>query len=294
MHQRLTALQRDEPDPAPIGSCPCCRRSPLNRTPRLLLGLWVRKKDIVFEVFHNFVALSQWRKAIFGIMSRLAEDGWDAEVRAAFTKTISGDYDNAKGEPCTPLQLLIMELFRTISPNGGSISAIQDARNTAYGFFVLPAPRLSFRARQLHEYAAYRDQLRPEAPEKPAAGDPDRYRSVPTSARIDEDRCRQLGFARCPFDITTWPVSDGRKAGLTNSGFGTVFGVVEGKPLPVCDYAGFAPFGFGYRRCPGEQLTIDVFADFLRKGLARQDHLPQAQPAQAGERPDRAERGDRR
>ena len=59
--------------------------------------------------------------------------------------------------------------------------------------------------------------------------------------------------------------SDGRKAGLTNSGFGTVFGVADDKPLPVCDYAGFAPFGFGYRRCPGEQLTIEVFADFLRK-----------------------------
>ena len=29
--------------------------------------------------------------------------------------------------------------------------------------------------------------------------------------------------------------------------------------------AGFAPFGFGYRRCPGEQLTIKVFEDFLRK-----------------------------
>ena len=32
-----------------------------------------------------------------------------------------------------PLELLVMELFRTISPNGGSISAVEDARRSAYG-----------------------------------------------------------------------------------------------------------------------------------------------------------------
>jgi hypothetical protein len=30
---------------------------------------------------------------------------------------------------------------------------------------------------------------------------------------------------------------------------------VDGKPLTVCDYAGYARFGFGYRRCPGEWLS---------------------------------------
>ena len=99
----------------------------------------------------------------------------------------------------------------------------------------------------------------------PNAFDPSRYLGVPTSAQITEDKAQQIGLARCPFEITNFEVKDGRKANITNSGFGTVFGVVDGKNLPVCDYAGFAPFGFGYRRCPGEQLTIQVFEDFLRK-----------------------------
>jgi hypothetical protein len=74
-----------------------------------------------------------------------------------------------------------------------------------------------------------------------------------------------IGLARRPFDVTSLEVKDGRNVRLSNSGFRTVFGVVDGKSQPVCDYAGFAPFGFGYRRCPGEQLTINVFEDFLCK-----------------------------
>ena len=95
----------------------------------------------------------------------------------------------------------------------------------------------------------------------PEEFDPDRYKSAPTSHDIGEARCEEIGFAKCPFASEPFDVKDGRKAAINNSGFGTVYG----KPLPVCDYAGFAPFGFGYRRCPGEQLTIQVFEDFLRK-----------------------------
>jgi cytochrome P450 len=99
----------------------------------------------------------------------------------------------------------------------------------------------------------------------PKAFDPDRYNGVPTSHQVDEAKCGQLGFAECPFERTAFDTKDGRKAAMHNSAFGTVYGIVDGKPLPVCDHAGFAPFGFGYRRCPGEQLTIQVFEDFLRK-----------------------------
>jgi len=223
------------------------------------------RKDIVFEVFHNFVALSQWGNTIFGIMSRLTPHGGDADVRASFVKTMSGDYDNANGGAFTPLQLLVMEMFRTISPNGGSISAIKDAPRSFYGqspHTLLDARFNRFGYMNTPHTSTSFDPVHWQDPQQ---FDPERYKTVPTSDQIDEAKCKQIGFAKCPFDLTNIAVADGRNAKIANSGFGTVFGVVDGKPLPVTDYAGFAPFGFGYRRCPGEQLTIQVFEDFLRK-----------------------------
>jgi len=228
-------------------------------------GSHFAKKDVVFECFHNFVAFSQWGNSIFGTMSRLSDDGGDQAVRASFQKIMSGNFDDANGAPYSPLELLVMELFRVISPNGGSISAIKDARTSAYGAspqekFGVPLERHSYISTP-HTSTS----MDPVHWKDPNAFDPTRYLGVPTSAQINEDKCRQIGLARSPFDITNFEVKDGRKVKVTNSGFGTVFGVADGKSLPVCDYAGFAPFGFGYRRCPGEQLTINVFEDFLRK-----------------------------
>ena len=77
---------------------------------------------------------------------------------------------------------------------------------------------------------------------------------------------RQIGLAQCPFDITNFR-GERRSARPTSpiAVSARCSGVVDGTSHPVCDYAGFAPFGFSYRRCPGEQLTIHVFEDFLRK-----------------------------
>jgi hypothetical protein len=223
------------------------------------------KQDIVFECFHDFVALSQWGKTLYEIMSRLRKDGGDPDVQASFVKTMTGDYDQANNTPYTPLQLFVMELFRTIASNAGSISTITDTRQSVYG--ASPFQMLGF-PYERHSYIVTPHPATSFDPvhwERPLAFDPERYRSVPTSDQIDEAKCKQVGLAKCPFDVTSFEVADGRKASLRNSGFGAVFGVVDDKPLPVCDYAGFAPFGFGYRRCAGELLTIEVFSDFLRK-----------------------------
>src|SRR5271165_376337 len=158
-------------------------------------GRYFAKKDVVFECFHNFVALSQWGNSIFGIMSRLSEDGGDPAVRASFQTTMSGTFDNANGAPFSPLELFVMELFRVISPNGGSISAIEDARTSAYG--ASPQERFGVPLER-HSYISTphtSTSLDPVHWKEPNAFDPARYLGVPTSAQITEDKCRQIGLA---------------------------------------------------------------------------------------------------
>ena len=156
-------------------------------------------KDIVFECFHNFVALSQWGNSIFGIMSRLTKHGGDAEVQASFVKTMSGDYDHTNGGPFTPLQLFVMELFRTISPNGGSLSAIEDAPRSFYGQSPHTLLDARFRALRLYEHAAYLYQLRPRTLDQPAAV---RSRSLQDRPDQRPDRRSQMQADRpCPVPV---------------------------------------------------------------------------------------------
>ena len=208
----------------------------------------------MFEVFHNFVALSQWGNTIYNIMLKLAKDTGDPEARAWFKKTMEGNPDDAGGKAFTPLERFVMELFRTITPNGGSISAMAEVRTPPY------------RAARLRGDARTR---RPAS--IPCTGRTRRTSTlIVTTPRRRAMRSTRRSATRsasraAPSTERAFEVKDGRKATIHNSGFGTVYGIVDGKPLPVCDHAGFAPFGFGYRRCPGEQLTIQVFEDFLRK-----------------------------
>jgi cytochrome P450 len=100
--------------------------------------------------------------------------------------------------------------------------------------------------------------------------DPDRYLTAPTTVDNDEAKSQAAGLARCPFTPAPFAVKDGRQAELTNSVYGAVYGVVDGKAYPICDKAGYAPFGFGYRRCAREMLTVAFVKAFLRSVWQRQ------------------------
>jgi cytochrome P450 len=212
-----------------------------------------RREDIVSECVHDFFAFNQWGTTIYNVVRKLSTNAGDSDIKTWFRETMQAGGEQANGPADASLARFVMELFRVIMPNAGSLSRVEEVGTPHHEsqVFVL-APHVATSFDPLHWH-------------NPNAFDPDRYEIIPTSDQIDQIRCEQIGFARCPFDQVTFEVKDGRNVGLTNDGFGTVYPVVDDKPVPVCEQAGFAPFGFGYRRCPGEQFTIKVFESFLRK-----------------------------
>jgi cytochrome P450 len=214
-------------------------------------GEHFRRKDIVFECFHNFLAFSQWGNTLYNIMAVLEASEGDPVARSWFARTMAEGPDEADGGAFTPLDRLVMELFRTISPNGGSLSTVTTQRGLEPREGGVITPHL----------ATSQD---PRHWSNPAEFDPDRYKGAPTSADNDEAKSKEVGLARCPFPPAPFAIRDGRRAEVTNSAFGAGYSVVDGTSYPVCDAAGYAPFGFGYRRCGGEQLTMEFVKELLR------------------------------
>jgi len=216
------------------------------------LGNNFRRIDIVFECFHNFLAFSQWGNTVYNVASKLEPTHGDPSVRAWFEKTMNNGPDDHAGGPFSPLDRFVMELFRTINPNAGSLSTLKRARHLlGTKFSSIATPHLAA-SMDLRHWT------------NPHEFDPDRYKKVPTSADNDEARIRKIGLAGCPFGKESLPVKDGRNVEMTNSAFGAVYSEIDGIPHPVVDTAGYAPFGFGYRRCAGEHLTVEFIKEFLR------------------------------
>ena len=74
-------------------------------------------------------------------------DTGDPVARDWFNKIMLGAFDEAGGAPFTALERFVMELFRTITPNGGSISAMEEVRTPPYqrhGYVVTAHESTSF------------------------------------------------------------------------------------------------------------------------------------------------------
>lgn len=217
------------------------------------LGENFRRIDLVFECFHNFVALSQWGNVIYNTGKRLQPTEENAPIRAAFEKTMSLENPDAPdGGAFTPLERLIMELFRVINANDGSGSIPMNVRRDLNedifsGVVTLHGPA----------------NMSPIHWKNPTEFDPDRYNDVPLSSDDGDTRVKAAGLAGCPFAKTEYKVKDGRDVVITNSPFGADYPVVDGVAHPVADTVGYAPNGFGYRRCPGEHMSVDFMKVFL-------------------------------
>ena len=219
--------------------------------------------DVTFEVFHNFLALSQWGNTLHQTMERLRSDlhpeSEHIVVRETFRRIMAGGDDRPAGDnggcPFTLLDHFVMELFRTIAPNDGSLSA--RPQNNQSG----SEDDEQIVAVHRHKEISHDPMHWPDADDF----NPDRYRGKKVSTQIDAAESERLGFPRCPFDKRDFETRDGRDTVVTNDAFGSVYSSHAGRTDPVLEYAGYAPFGFGYRRCPGELLTIEVIKDFLRK-----------------------------
>jgi len=84
-----------------------------------------------------------------------------------------------------------------------------------------------------------------------------------------DTRAKNAGLAKCPFAKSAFAVKDGRDVVITNSPFGADYPEIDGLAHPVADTAGYSPFGFGYRRCPGEQMTVEFIKEFLKHAWAK-------------------------
>jgi hypothetical protein len=108
-----------------------------------------KNKDIIFECFHNFLAFSQWGNTLYNIMKDLDAVTGEPSVRSWFEKTMTSGPDEMDNPPFTPLDRFVMELFRTISPNGGSVSSLGaiaqffGAGYTGFSTIITPHPETS-------------------------------------------------------------------------------------------------------------------------------------------------------
>ena len=103
-----------------------------------------RQKDIVFECFHNFVALGQWGVTIFRVMALLRCGPRRPGSPVGYERTMRTIRMPADGGAFTPLERFVMELFRRSRRTRAAsrrLNTLQTGRSDNYGDSGSPSAR---------------------------------------------------------------------------------------------------------------------------------------------------------
>ena len=232
-----------------------------------------RTEEVVFEVFHNFIALSQWGNSLYLFAARLKDSqDWKREWEKAFQPN---QVIGASGGTFSLQDRFVMEAFRVASPNGGSMSHMEPLRSDSDSTKVIPSGKggcIHMQERNKGSQEVVQNHITHTHPSN--SNDPFNWKTCPMKFAPERYHEHKAASSENPpgsdsvnpklFPVDPLVTIENAKVKLTNSAFGTVYPEVDGTAHPVYDHVGYAPFGFGYRRCPGELFTIDLFKDLFQ------------------------------
>lgn len=206
-------------------------------------------EGLVMEAIHNIIAFSQYNNVLFLVIN----DKYNGTPVPFPPGSISYDFFtkfSAAGTQTDQLNV-IRELYRLLVPNSTSFSRVIQE--------VADVPPVTIQGRHVHKSImassfAYLN-----------AGNPLPYFTYNTSLYSSFDT--DFSQCSCPVVMPTPVDNFNPETGFVVSPVDseTLLDICNPKMIPVFPVPLYAPFGLGYRRCPGEELNYYITIKLMEK-----------------------------